>query len=268
MAKTIFLTGASSGIGRATAELFADRGWNVVATMRSPQDQQSSANLLYLSLDVTKPETIQPAIDQAIERFGAIDALVNNAGYALIGPFEACDPAEIESQFATNVFGLMAVTRAILPHFRARNEGVLVNVSSIGGRMAFPLYSPYHATKWAVDGFSDSLQYELRPFNIRVKIIEPGPIKTDFYGRSIAVAQREGLTAYDGYLGKLMPQMSKAGEGGSPPSVTAEVIYRSVTDQSSRLRYPAGGNAGFLLGLRKLLPDGLFQGFIRGIMER
>jgi NAD(P)-dependent dehydrogenase (short-subunit alcohol dehydrogenase family) len=269
MAKTIFLTGASSGIGQATAELFADRGWNVVATMRTVgADRAASPNLLDLPLDVTKPETIQPAIDQAIERFGAIDALVNNAGYGLIGPFEACDPGEIERQFATNVFGLMAVTRAVLPHFRARNQGILVNVSSIGGRMAFPLYSPYHATKWAVDGWSDSLQYELRPFNIRVKIIEPGPIKTDFYGRSITVAQRAGLTAYDDYVAQVLPQLSGAEKGGSPPRVTAEVIYRSVTDNSSRLRYPAGGNAGLLLGLRKLLPDGLFQGLIRRIMER
>jgi NAD(P)-dependent dehydrogenase (short-subunit alcohol dehydrogenase family) len=268
MGKTIFLTGASSGIGQATAELFADRGWNVVATMRTPQERQSSPNVLYLPLDVTKAETIQPAIDQAIERFGVIDALVNNAGYALIGPFEACEPAEIERQFATNVFGLMAVTRAILPHFRARRQGVLVNVASIGGRMAFPLYSPYHATKWAVDGWSDALQYELRPFNIRVKIIEPGPIKTDFYGRSITVAQRAGLTAYDDYVAQVLPQLSGAGDSGSPPSVTAEVIYRSVTDNSTRLRYPAGGNAGLLLGLRKLLPDGLFQGLTRRIMER
>jgi NAD(P)-dependent dehydrogenase (short-subunit alcohol dehydrogenase family) len=268
MGKTIFLTGASSGIGQATAELFADRGWNVVATMRTPQERQSSPKVLYLPLDVTKVETIQPAIDQAIERFGAIDALVNNAGYGLIGPFEACEPAAIERQFATNVFGLMAVTRAILPHFRARNQGVLVNVSSIGGRMAFPLYSSYHAAKWAVDGWSDSLQYELCPFNIRVKIIEPGPIQTDFYSRSMAMAQQDGLTAYDGYLERVMPQMSEVGTGGSPPSVTAEVIYRSVTDNSARLRYPAGGNAGLLLGLRKLLPDGLFQGLIRRIMER
>ena len=127
--------------------------------------------------------------------------VVNNAGYALIGAFEACDMADIRSQFETNVFGLMEVTRAISPHFRLRQQGVLINVSSIGGRMTFPLYSPYHGTKWAVDGFSESLQYELRQFNIKIKIIEPGAIKTNFYTRSTTVAKKAGLTVYDAYSG-------------------------------------------------------------------
>jgi NAD(P)-dependent dehydrogenase (short-subunit alcohol dehydrogenase family) len=271
MAKTVFITGASTGIGKATALLFYQQGWNVVATMRNPDrspELSSLPNLLCLPLDVTQIPTIQPAIDMAIEQFGAIDVLVNNAGYALIGAFEACDPAEIERQFATNVFGLMAVTRSILPHFRHRQQGILVNVASVGGRVAFPLYSPYHATKWAVDGFSESLQYELRQFGIKVKIIEPGPIKTDFYSRSITVSKQAGLTDYDRYIAGTLPQMDKAGETGSPPEVTANVIYRAATDGSWKLRYPAGGNAGFLLAVRKLLPDGLFTSFIRRAIEK
>jgi NAD(P)-dependent dehydrogenase (short-subunit alcohol dehydrogenase family) len=271
MSKTVFITGASTGIGKATAELFQQQGWNVVATMRSPQqypELTSLPNVLYLPVDVTQVETIHLAVKQAIEQFGSIDVVVNNAGYALIGAFEACEMADIERQFATNVFGLMEVTRAILPHFRLRQQGIFVNVASIGGRIAFPLYSPYHATKWAVDGFSESLQYELRQFNIKVKIIEPGPIKTDFYSRSITVAQQAGLTAYDDYTDRIMPQMNRAGETGSPPSVTAEVIYRAATDKTWKLRYPAGGNAGLLLTLRKLLPDAWFTGLIRRSIER
>jgi NAD(P)-dependent dehydrogenase (short-subunit alcohol dehydrogenase family) len=268
--KTILITGASSGIGLETAKIFHSNGWNVVATMRKPEKDNplvQNPNILCLPLDVTSQETIQKAIDLAIAQYGAIDVLVNNAGYALVGAFEACSSEEIERQFATNVFGLMAVTRAILPHFRERRQGILVNIASIGGKMAFPLYSPYHATKWAVEGFSESLQYELKPFNIKVKIIEPGPIKTDFYSRSMAVAQKPGLTDYDGYVASVLPQMQNS-EVGSPPLVTAQVIYRAVCDGSWKLRYPAGGNAGLLLAIRKLLPDALFQKIIKSGIER
>jgi NAD(P)-dependent dehydrogenase (short-subunit alcohol dehydrogenase family) len=265
MTKTVLITGASTGIGKATARLFQQQGWNVVATMRSPEkDTELNAldRVLCLPLDVTKMETIEAAIASAIERFGAIDVIVNNAGYALIGAFEACDMADIRTQFETNVFGLMAVTQAILPHFRQRQQGILINVASIGGHLAFPLYSPYHATKWAVEGFSESLQYELRQFGIKVKIIEPGPIKTDFYSRSLSVASKAGLTAYD-YIQRLLPQFNQAGETGSPPEATATAIYKAATDGSGKLRYPAGGNAGIILAMRKLLPDAWFMGLIR-----
>jgi NAD(P)-dependent dehydrogenase (short-subunit alcohol dehydrogenase family) len=271
MSKTVLITGASTGIGRATAQLFHQQGWNVVATMRSPEKSPELANLpnlLCLPLDVTQVDTIHAAIDRSISQFGTIDVVVNNAGYALIGAFEACEMADIRGQFETNVFGLMEVTRAILPHFRLRQQGVLVNVASIGGRVAFPIYSPYHATKWAVDGFSESLQYELRQFNIKVKIIEPGAIKTDFYSRSITVATQAGLTVYDDYIKRTLPQMDRAGAEGSPPEVTAQAIYRAATDGSWKLRYPAGGNAGLLLGLRKLLPDAWFTSLIRRSIER
>jgi NAD(P)-dependent dehydrogenase (short-subunit alcohol dehydrogenase family) len=271
MTKTVLITGASTGIGKATAQLFHQQGWNVVATMRDPDRETELANLanvLCLSLDVTKEETIKTALDRAIAQFGTIDVIVNNAGYALIGAFEACELADIRQQFETNVFGLMAVTQAILPHFRLRKQGILVNVASIGGRVTLPIYSPYHATKWAVEGFSESLQYELRQFNIKVKIIEPGAIKTDFYSRSIAIAAQARLTAYDDYIQRVLPQMNRAGAEGSPPEFTAKVIYRAATDGTWKLRYPAGGNAGLILAMRKLLPDAWFMGLIRRGIER
>lgn len=270
MSKTVLITGASTGIGRATAQLFQQQGWNVVATMRSPEKSPELSdlpNVLCLPLDVTKAATIQAAIDRAIAEFGTIDVLINNAGYALIGAFEACDMADIRGQFETNVFGLMEVTRVILPHFRLRQQGILVNVASIGGRVAFPIYSPYHATKWAVDGFSESLQYELRQFNIKVKIIEPGAIKTDFYSRSISVAKKAGLTVYDEYIQNTLPKIDRAGANGSPPEITAQVIYKAATDGSWKLRYPAGGNASLILGLRKLLPDAWFTALMRRGIE-
>ncbi|OKH33212.1 short-chain dehydrogenase/reductase [Calothrix sp. HK-06] len=267
--QTVLITGASSGIGLETAKIFSSQGWNVVATMRNPDNSTlaQDSKVLCLPLDVTRSETIEPAITAAIEKFGTIDVLINNAGYALIGAFEACTSKEIERQFATNVFGLMAVTRAILPYFRGRRQGIIVNVASIGGKMTFPLYGSYHATKWAVEGFSESLQYELRQFNIKVKIIEPGPIKTDFYNRSMSVAQKPELTDYENYVSKVLPQIQQPGVG-SPPEVTAKVIYRAATDNSWKLRYPAGGNAGLILTLRALLPDALFQAIIRAGVER
>jgi NAD(P)-dependent dehydrogenase (short-subunit alcohol dehydrogenase family) len=271
MTQTVLITGASSGIGLATAQLFQQKGWNVVATMRNLDPNSALAqlpNVMCLPLDVTVIDSIAPAIATALAKFGAIDALVNNAGYALIGPLEACSMGEIQQQFATNVFGLISMMQGILPHMRQRRQGVIVNVASVGGRVAFPIYSAYHATKWAVDGMSESLQYELRDFNIRVKIIEPGPIKTDFYSRSLQLAQKPGLDAYEPYIAATLPQMNRAGETGSPPDVTAQVIWRAVTDGSWRLRYPAGGNAGLLLILRKLLPDAWWTGFLRSQIER
>lgn len=271
MTKTILITGASTGIGYATALLFQQRGWNVVATMRSPEKATALAaleNVFCLQLDVTNTDSIQQAIAQALQQFGSIDVLLNNAGYGLIGPFEACSLEQIERQFATNVFGLMAVTRALLPHFREQKAGIIMNVASIGGHMGFPLYSLYHSTKWAVEGFSESLQYELEPFNIQVKIIEPGPIKTDFYERSADLATKPGLTAYDAFVAKVTAATKNASDTGSPPEATAQVIYRAATDDSRQLRYPAGGNAGALIFIRKLLPDAWFSSLIRSVMVR
>lgn len=261
MTKTVLITGASTGIGYATALLFQQQGWNVAATMRAPENASALNNVL--RLDVTEPDSIQAAIATTVQKFQSIDVLINNAGYSLLGAFETCTPEQIERQFATNVFGLMAVTKAVLPHFRQQRSGTIINIASIGGRMAFPLYSLYHATKWAVEGFSDALQYELEPFNIRVKLIEPGPIKTDFYGRSTDLATASESTDYDSFISKVLPTLKKAGEAGSPPEKVAEVIYQAATDGSSRLRYPAGGNANALLLLRKLLPDAVFSRIVR-----
>jgi NAD(P)-dependent dehydrogenase (short-subunit alcohol dehydrogenase family) len=264
MTRTVFITGASSGIGLATARLFQERGWNVAATMRNPDragDWIKQDRTLGLRLDVTDCENIRAAMDQAVAHFGAVDVLVNNAGYGTLGPFEASTPEQVERQIATNVIGLMNVTRAFLHHFRERRSGVIVNVSSVGGRITFPLYSIYHATKWAVEGFSEALVYELEPLGIRVKIIEPGPIKTDFYDRSLDVMSRPGLTAYDAFVARAMPALQKAGVEAPGPEVVARTIYRAATDGSRRLRYPA--NSAPVLLLRRLLPTGAFMGVVK-----
>jgi len=265
MNKVILITGASSGIGKETAKLFQTKNWKVAATMRVPEkaeDLQKIADVECFRLDVTDVDSIKRAINAAIEKFGRIDAVINNAGYGLIGAFEAATEQQIEKQFQTNVFGLMNVCREILPYFREQKRGTIVNVASVGGRTTFPLYSLYHATKWAVEGFSESLQYEVEQFGIRIKIIEPGPIKTDFYDRSQDVTRKEGLTAYDSFIEKALPNMQKAGAEAPDGSIVAQTIYEAVTDGTKKMRY--GVNTKGILTARKFLPDSLFFRVIKG----
>ncbi len=266
MDKVVFITGASSGIGIETAKLFQTKNWKVAATMRSPENAEELkriADIECFRLDVTDVDSIKSAVTAVFEKFGRIDAVVNNAGYGLLGPFEAASPEQIERQFAANVFGLMNVCREIIPYFREQKRGTIVNIASLGGRIAFPFSSLYNATKWAVEGFSESLQYELEPFNIRIKIIEPGPIKTEFYARSQEVAKREGLSAYEPSAERLLAFMEKSGQDAPDGSVAAQAIYDAATDDRRKLRYPV--NTKGLLGFRKMLSDALFFSIVKKI---
>ncbi|MEP7211448.1 MAG: SDR family oxidoreductase [Acidobacteriota bacterium] len=264
MDKVVLITGASSGIGKETAKLFQSKNWKVAATMRAPEnaaDLISIVDIECMRLDVTDTGSIRSAIERTLDKFGRIDAVVNNAGYAVIGAFEAATPEQIERQFQTNVFGVMNVCREILPYFREQKGGYIVNIASVGGRMTFPLYSLYHSTKWAVEGFSESLQYELEQFNIRVKIIEPGPIKTDFYDRSQDLTRKDGLSVYDNLIARALPNMRRSGDTAPDGSVVAQTIYDAVTDGSKRLRY--GVNTKGIFAARRLLPDALFSRLIK-----
>ena len=213
-----------------------------------------------IHLDVMDQRSIRAAIKYALEKYDRIDVLVNNAGYAVYGPFETCSREQLARQLDTNVFGLMEVTREILPHFRKQQGGVLINVASMGGRIGFPLYSLYNGSKWAVEGFTESLQYELKPLNIRVRLIEPGVIKTDFFDRSLDVADVTALT--DAYAGIIKRGESRIGENGAKSGSTARVaartIFKAATDKGWRLRYQVGADARLVSALRRLLPEGLF----------
>lgn len=269
MDKVILITGASSGIGLHTAKLFQSKNWKVAATMRTPEkaiDLQKIVDVECFRLDVTDVESIRTAIAGTLDKFGRIDVVVNNAGYGLVGAFEAATQEQIERQFATNVFGIMNVCREILPYFREQKRGYIVNVASVGGRMTFPLYSVYHSTKWAVEGFSESLQYEVAKYNIRIKIIEPGPIKTDFYARSQSIATKDGLSAYDEIASRAIPNMQKAGDDAPDGTLVAQAIYDAVTDGSKRMRY--GVNTKGMLVLRRLLPESVFFAIIRKVILR
>lgn len=268
MQKTVVITGSSSGIGRATVLYFQSKGWNVAATMRQPDKEHELGQLprvkLY-QLDVTSQESIDSAVSAIYNDFGKVDVLVNNAGYAVLGIFEAASRESITRQFETNVFGLMAVTKSFLPHFRAQKQGTIVNVASVGGRLAFPLYSLYHATKWAVDGFSESLAYELQPFQIKVRIIEPGLIKTDFYGRSQELLTLDNEPTYQQLAGKAEKTIAQFTKHGSKPEAVAKAIFKASTSQSNRLRYPVAGGAPLFLFFRWLVPPAIFRAFTKKI---
>jgi NAD(P)-dependent dehydrogenase (short-subunit alcohol dehydrogenase family) len=268
MKKTILITGTSTGIGRATALYFAQQGWNVAATMRSQADIAAETeftklpNVACVVLDVTDDATIHAAIAETVKRFGKIDVLVNNAGYGADGIFEDMTDEVILRQFNTNVFGLMRVTRAIIPHMRDNKGGTIVQIASMGGRLAFPLFSIYHATKWAVEGFSESLQYELKQFGIKVKIIEPGTIKTEFYGKGRVAIAGKSLPHYKAFVDKCEKVSQAPAQNGITPVEVAKVICRSV-DGGWKMRFPAGSPAPMLLGLRKLIPDSWFFAIVR-----
>ncbi|WP_166417968.1 SDR family oxidoreductase [Cochlodiniinecator piscidefendens] len=261
MPQTILITGASSGIGKVTATHFQAKGWNVVATMRDPKDGAELArldNVQVVRLDVTNSDSILSAVAHALEHFGQIDALLNNAGYGAYGPLENFEMDRIRRQFDTNVIGLLEVTKAVLPHMRERKSGTVVNISSIGGQMTFPLGSLYHGTKFAVEGISEALHYELEAIGIKVKIVQPGMIATDFGQRSLDFANEPAIDEYQKVVGAVMAAFGNQSFPPSNPEIVAEVIWNAITDGSKQLRYRAGADAEMLLSSRKETDDEAF----------
>ena len=260
--KTILITGASAGIGHATALYFARRGWQVIATMRTPDkapaDLRDQANILVLRLDVLDGASIADAVAATLRAFGQLDVLFNNAGYAIAGAFEAISPAQVQQQFDTNVYGVMNVTRAVLPHFRERKGGLILTTTSVGGHIAFPLYSIYNATKFAVEGFMEGLQYEVKQFNIGVKTIVPGTVRSDFE----ASIQYVPAPAYNPYAQQVHEQtLASYAKAASPESV-AEVVFKAATSGGTQPRFLAGSQPKLVYFLRWLLPRNVFAGLI------
>jgi NAD(P)-dependent dehydrogenase (short-subunit alcohol dehydrogenase family) len=266
MKKTVLITGTSSGIGKATVLEFAKMGWNVIATQRNPENEtdfNEFPNVKKYPLDVTNLENIKHTFSEAKKDFGNIDVVVNHAGYGVDGAFEAMSDEIIKKQFNTNVFGLMRVTREAIKLMRPSGSGTIIQISSMGGKITFPLYSIYHATKFAVEGFTESLHYELAQFNIKMKLIEPGPIVTDFYGRSRQFIKPTDTNQYDGFIQKFNDAAEKVMKDAEGPEVVAKIIYKSATDNSDQMRYAVGKPGPMLLILRKLLSDKLYFLMVR-----
>ncbi|WP_104381781.1 SDR family oxidoreductase [Sphingobacterium sp. HMA12] len=270
MNKTILITGASSGIGKASAQFFSAKGWNVIATMRSPEKETeliNSPNILVTPLEVTQQQSIQEAIGKGIERFGKIDALLNNAGYGTSGIFEAMSDKTIRDQFDVNVFGVMNVTRAILPHFREQQSGVIANITSGVGKIPFPLVSVYVASKYAIEGFSESLAYELDSQNIKVKIIEPGYTETNFQQRAFSDSEPTVNPAhYTDFLNETNALFNSLGsENIASAQQVAETIFNAITDGTQQLRYIAGPDIVSMIEARDNKTEQDYVEFLRGM---
>ncbi|WP_442591701.1 SDR family oxidoreductase [Pedobacter sp. AW31-3R] len=262
MRKTIFITGASSGLGKATAKLFQEKGWNIIATMRSPENGDELAQLdrvTILPLDVTDPEKITTTIASAIAKHD-INVVFNNAGYGLMGALEVLTDEQIMKQLNTNLLGVLRVTQAFIPHFREKKSGLFISTTSMGGLFGFPLHSIYHATKFAIEGWSESMSFELGLHGIGIKTIAPGGIVTDFLGRSL---DRSSHPAYRQLEDKLYGDIDIMMESASTAEQIAEVVYLAATDGKDQIRYVAGGDANALYQRRLEIGNEEFRREIR-----
>lgn len=246
--KTIFITGASSGIGKATAKLFQSNGWNVIATMRNPEKETELpqlGNITLLSLDVTDKQQIKNAVTEALS-LREVDVVFNNAGYGMTGPMESYTDEQITNCIDTDLLGAIRVTHAFIPYFRERRRGLFITTTSFAGLVGVPLNSIYSAAKWGLEGWSEALSYELNAFGVGIKTISPGGTKTDFLGRSLDSNSHE---AYQALANKLYASFNV--EDFNKAQDVAEIVYEVATDDKDQLRYTIGKGAEQTLRRRR-----------------
>ncbi|PTS97744.1 short-chain dehydrogenase/reductase [Pedobacter sp. HMWF019] len=254
--KTIFITGASTGLGKATAKLFAAKGWKVIATMRKPENEKELSvtdHISLLPLDVTNPNQITDAVQKAIA-LGPVDVVFNNAGYGLMGPLESTTDEQLVRQLDTNILGVIRVTQAFIPYFREKKAGLFISTTSIGGLITFPFSSVYHATKWALEGWSESMAFELGKIGVCIKTVSPGGIKTDFLSRS---ADMSTHPVYQKWVDKMFSGFNE--DHFTSAEDIAAVVYEAATDGKDKLRYVAGEDAKALYAQRLQLGDEAFR---------
>ena len=262
--KVAVVTGSSSGIGFETALLLARSGFHTYASMRNLGKSKNITEitnkeklpLQVVQLDVNDDRSVIEAIDKIVAENQKIDVLVNNAGYGLFGSLEDLSIEEIKVQFETNFFGVVRVTQQVLPVMRKQNTGIIVNVSSVGGQIGIPGLSAYHSTKFALEGLSESISYELEPFGIRVVIIEPGVIRTNIINSSIIAKKAlDPKSPYFSLMKKLensFKSMMENATASSPPEEVAKIVLQAVTSESPQLRYAVGNDAITLLQAKRM----------------
>lgn len=267
-AKVAIVTGASSGIGAAAARRLHDRGYIVYAAARRIERMAplAEAGIRAIRVDVTDDASLTAFVSQIVCETGRVDLLVNNAGYGSLGALEEVPIAEARRQFDVNLFGLARLVQLVVPHMREQREGRIINISSIGGRIHLPLCGWYHATKFAVEGFSDTLRMELAPFGIRVVVIEPGAIDTEWHGvAGDNLTATSGQGTYGRQAAALVKVLS-AGGLASRPEVIGDAIVRAAQARRPRTRYRVGLGAKPVLLARWALPDKTFDRMIRLVL--
>jgi len=271
--KVALVTGSSSGIGFETSLRLARAGFNTYASMRNLEKSKNITEiakkeklpLQVVQLDVNNDGSVKDAIVKILKADQRIDVLINNAGYGLFGSVEDTSIEEIKAQFETNFFGVVRVTQQVLPLMRRQNSGTIVNVSSVGGRIGLPALSAYHSTKFALEGLSESIAFELEPFGIRVVIIEPGVIRTNILNSSSSAKKAlDPKSPYFSLSQKLNDNFKSmmVSELSSPPEEVAKVILQAVTSENPQLRYSVGDDAANLIHARKNMPDKEFRKMI------
>ena len=263
MTKTIFITGASSGLGKAAAILFANRGWKVIATMRKPESETELTqieNISVLPLDVTNLEQIKTTAQHVIES-GGVDVVFNNAGYGLAGPLEGATDEQLVQEIDTNLLGVIRITQAFIPYFREKKSGLFIATTSIGGLITLPFNSVYHATKWALEGWSESMSFELSKFGIGIKTVSPGGITTDFVSRSLVLTSHEAYTDYVNQVFAVFMNPERQTMYSTAEQI-AEVVYEAATDGKKQLRYVAGEDAKAMYAQRLQVGD---EAFMQGV---
>lgn len=261
MTKTVLITGCSSGIGEATAARLAAAGWVVWASARRPEtlDGLVAAGCRAVRLDVTDEASMKSAVDTVVAESGRIDALVNNAGYSQSGAVESLDVDTVRRQFETNVFGLLRLTQLVLPAMRAQRSGRIVNIGSMGGKITFPGGGAYHASKYAVEALSDALRYEVSGFGVRVVLVEPGLITTNF-DAAVAAGMPAGDGPYAAFNADVAEATTAAYDGplarfGGPPEAVAKVIEKALTAKRPKPRYTVTLSAPAAILARRALGD-------------
>jgi NAD(P)-dependent dehydrogenase (short-subunit alcohol dehydrogenase family) len=272
MTKTVLITGTSSGIGKATAQVLSAKGWNVIATMRDPGGVAgANANVLTAQLDVADLKTIEKSIAAGIAHFGRIDAVVNNAGYGQNGLFEGLTREQVLDQFKVNVFGVMDVIRSLLPHFRQNGGGTIINISSGAGLYTLPMTSIYCASKFALEGFTEAISYELASQNIVVKSVIPhgGVTDTQFSAKAAAgLSSERALASYDEFVQATKRSFENmiAARAQSAEAV-ANVIYEAMTDGRTQLRYLVGDDARGFVRARRELSEESYEQYMRAFFQ-
>ncbi len=264
---SILITGVSTGIGRATANLFSQKGWSVIGTVRDPSRRPAGLDdgVALVALDLSVPGAGTGLAERVLERHGCPDVLLNNAGMVQFGPLEDITTLELEGLFRVNVFSQMEIVRGLLPAMRERGSGTIVNVTSLGGRIVFPFFAGYNATKWAFEGLTEGLWHELKPFGIRVKAVEPGFVQTAIWGKVLPDSDEglPGRAEYRPYV-KAMRGFEASITDRTTPEQCAEQIWSAVTDDSDRLRYPVAAYARPIVSARRWLGDQSVMRFFHG----